>query len=742
MRTRVRYALLGSCWSHVPYPRLGSQQQIDILRCSLKAFSTYSHTSLDLDVIEQGFASIRGLMKPSDWKRLADMTRRQCEDMVDDVILSTPGKEVVRKLDEISDNLCQVLDAAEFCRHVHGNEEWRQAAHSVCMELGGFVHELNTHYGLYSALSRSLHHSESPSSSEEWRLVGEMLERDFQRFGVHLEGEARDRMTFLIGHINELGHMYMRNAMDSQKTGFILVPKKSGRNLLRWTNEGSRSMLKVREDGSVIAPGDSRTCNGFLWHSDEEMARKMAYKTYNKYPVENVHVLEELLQSRKEMASIMGYPSYSAYQLHDFSLANTPRAVSEFLKALQEGILPVLEKERAHMVQVKKLWRSHGGCNSEVNPWDIHWAISRSMPTDISKRICVLDSLFTVSGFIYGLSALLEKFLGLHIVVKDVGQHEGWAPDIRKVCIYDHSNGEMLGTIYLDLFARPQKFGGAALFTLKCGKQLDDGTYQLPTVALVANISSNTFLAFSDLETLCHEFGHALHSLLSRTKYQHLSGTRGPQDVIEIPSHVFEKFSSDPESLRFMALNSGDPNRLSGVGNDVFKAPLERRRQFAASKLQRNVEMCILDQFMHGESFTCSSDWERGAREFLDAHSVPECIVEHPPTRFSHAVGYGGNYYSYLYANSVASAVWMKSTESNLSRNSRDGAWPDGKYLQTYMLRPGGAKKAKNYVSDILNISEASNTAKLIEVADKSSGKTITGYYPAFASHLQELQLL
>ena len=166
--------------------------------------------------------------------------------------------------------ICRVLDAAEFCRNVHSDIEWRQAAQQVCIELGGYVHDLNTHYGLYTALvhamepaqptalpdsttgSRSASASTAPpfppsmsgSSScqawppgfcEETLLVARMLRRDFERYGVHLSGEARDRMTALVQETQELGMLVTQNVLDPAHYGSLtLDASQSGEGQGAW----------------------------------------------------------------------------------------------------------------------------------------------------------------------------------------------------------------------------------------------------------------------------------------------------------------------------------------------------------------------------------------------------------------------------------------------------------------------------------------------------------------------------
>jgi intermediate peptidase len=688
-----------------------------------------------------GFAGITGLRDPRDWKMLASKTEGACRGLVDSVIKAGPkGVDTIRTLDEISDILCQTIDAAEFCRHVHEDPQWRHAANAACDQLGAFVHELNTHYGLYTALCGALdseradpkvdcdphgHPTSRVKDKKEYMYVGEMLRRDFERYGVHLEGGQRDEMTQLVADIHRAGHEYMTNAIDESKTGRVIVNidsllgRKQGISAEKVPENLSGGVFS-RRGNSLVASGCSKVCLGLLVHSDIEDVRKAAFQTYHSFPVENAVLVQRILSSRHRVAEIMGFDSFAAYQLDGFSLSNTPLAVEKFLKGINESIVHTVVREREVLEAFKNKMSDSVGT---FRPWDREWSVSRSLPDIYARSFGRLNSLFRVSEFLPGMSALLEEAMGLSLTVVDLHPTETWAPGVVKVWVQDTASKETFGTIYMDLLQRPGKFGGAALFTLRCGRRVAGG-YQSPKVALVANISSEHFLSFGDLETLCHEFGHALHSVLSRTEMQHLSGTRGPQDIIEVPSHVFERFASDQRALKVMAKSSGcDPDLLT---KDLFDALSARRRHFAATKLQRTVQLCLMDQYMHSNCIESSTFGSQADIDvFMKEHGLshPNALdeVRHPPLRFTHLVGYAGNYYSYLFANCIAAEVW----ESN------GGHWPSRDVIHDKMMGKGGSLPAREYIEGLVGQSRL----------EKVTGSKRSGNYPKFYPYLKTLGL-
>lgn len=250
-----------------------------------------------------------------------------------------------------------------------------------------------------------------------------------------------------------------------------------------------------------------------------------------------------------------------------------------------------------------------------------------------------------------------------------------------------------LGVVYLDLHKRPHKFPGAAHFVLRCGREQhpNSNTYQvisykhefnqlstshgiyiilslpfpnninfqLPVVCLVANLSSASHesLSHSDAETLCHEMGHALNSLLSRTKFQHLSGTRGPLDVVEIPSHVVEQYAWEPSALQLLCTAKG---KEIPPPDSLLQAVAAGGREFGALEVQYQIMLSMVDQLLHSENPPTGGQVEKAIAEIVQQHSsFGHAKGTYPHLRFTHLIGYGATYYSYLFAQCISAQVWQ-----------------------------------------------------------------------------------
>jgi intermediate peptidase len=270
---------------------------------------------------------------------------------------------------------------------------------------------------------------------------------------------------------------------------------------------------------------------------------------------------------------------------------------------------------------------------------------------------------------------------------------------VRKFTFREHEHGDSMGTMYLDLHPRPGKYTHAAHFTVRCGcletppDSPDPPVYQAPIIALVCNLSSaSSGLSHSEVETLFHEFGHALHSLLSRTKFQHLSGTRAAMDFVETPSHLMEHFCWDAQFLKVLAVHpmTGEP-----LPDHMIHKLQASRHEFASLERQNQILYALFDQMLFGASTESLSTRDLFAKLHKDL-SVPYADGTHWHSRFGHLVTYGAGYYGYLYSQVFAGDIWNECFQNDsFSGQAGHDYWHK-------LLTHGGAKDPTAMLTDLL----------------------------------------
>ncbi|EIE23493.1 zincin [Coccomyxa subellipsoidea C-169] len=628
------------------------------------------------------------------------------DDLINQAVLSSTPLDTIRALDDISDTICQAYDTAEFCRNVHSCPEWQEAATQACIVLGAQVEKLNTNESLYGALVRALDCHEqtaahsAPASEYEQRpglltaealRVGRSLRHDMEKAGIHLPHDKRSRLTELVGQERCLGMAIGQNLTDVSKLGHVDLDINGEGGVLLQSRMNS---LAPSRSGRRVSLG-SHALSGLLQWEHSAKNRQKAYVAGYCSPRENLALLEQLLGARQEMAALVGARSYAHHNLRDATLAGSPEAVHSFLLDLAAAIQPKVEEEVELLRRYKAKHLGKAVADVQLDAWDRLYYMAMAKAEEYPLDQLEVAAYFHLQHCIDGFGQLLKTLMGVSLTKVPLAPGEAWADNIQKLTLVHEDEGP-LGTIYLDLQPRRGKVAGASHFTLRCGRRLVDGSYQAPIVAVVCSfaVSSGGLLSPDQAQTLFHEFGHALHSLLSRTHFQHHSGTRGPMDLMEVPSHVTEHFARSPHSLRaFMHHHiSGRP----------MPAPLVQRlrasqRLFEAINLQQQVVDALIDQRLHGPRSMGGASSSDIVSEVMQEHSVfPFVPGTFPQARFHHLVGYGATYYSYLYAQALSSAIWQQHfANGQINRSSGD-------HIRRTMLQCGSAREPAHYVHGML----------------------------------------
>ncbi|KAM6946413.1 mitochondrial intermediate peptidase-like [Aplochiton taeniatus] len=296
-----------------------------------------------------------------------------------------------------------------------------------------------------------------------------------------------------------------------------------------------------------------------------------------------------------------------------------------------------------------------------------------------------------------GLSGLFTQLYGISLMNEHPSAGEVWTEDVRKLAVVHETEG-LLGYIYCDFFHRKDKPQQDCHFTIRGGRQCQEtGGYQLPMVVLMLSLphptkSAPTLLTPSMMENLFHEMGHAMHSMLGRTRYQHITGTRCATDFAEVPSILMEYFANDHRVLSQFARHyqTGQP-----LPEPMVARLCESKKVCGAADTQLQVFYAILDQMYHGQP------QNRSTTEILTDMQQKYYGLPYTPNtawqlRFSHLIGYGAKYYSYLMSRAVASMVWKQCfVQDPLNREM-------GERYRREMLAHGGGKEPGLMVEGML----------------------------------------
>ncbi|KAL8217979.1 hypothetical protein R6Q57_021352 [Mikania cordata] len=644
---------------------------------------------------ETGLYGCHHLKNPKGFQRIVDDAIERSNELVGYISRMSSSSEIIDAMDEISNTVCQVVDSAELCRHTHPDREFVDEALKASMRINEYLHHLNTNLTLYDAVLKA--EKAQTLMSEEAKRVARDLCIDFEKGGIHLCAEKKDRLSQLNVEIAKCCAQYNDNI--AKEPGYVdvypasLIPKNL-HNLVkpinRLTSHGLR--VNISEKGFRIITDPSTVSAVLQWTSDDEV-RKMTYIKSNSVPHANLGVLDKLITARHEISQIMGYSSYGEYALQS-NMASSPYVVSSFLVELSKAVQPKAVEEFETMRDFKRRKNSQ---DLELEPWDEAY-LARSMKSSAyNMDFSVIASYFSLSQCIEGLKVLVESLFGMKFIDIPLAPGESWHQDVLKMVLHQPNEGD-LGYIYLDLNSRPGKYPGCAHFAIRGGRQVSKTEYQLPVIALVCNFSKSQNSAIvrlnhSDVDTLFHEFGHALHSLLSRTDYQHFSGTRVAFDIAETPSNLFEYYAWDYRVLKKFAkhYSTGDI-----IPEKLVTSMQGSKKMFAAMELQQQIFYALVDQTLYGDQTLSPIDTTSVVADLRKQHTNWKHVEgTHWQTRFSHLLYYGAGYYSYLYAKCFASTIWERVCKDDpLSLET-------GTSIRTKFLQHGGAKDPVQLLNDL-----------------------------------------
>ncbi|HJS72627.1 MAG TPA: M3 family metallopeptidase [Acidimicrobiia bacterium] len=464
-------------------------------------------------------------------------------------------ENTLRPLDHTGDILAHAGHDYTFMGYVHTDKAVRSAAKAGEEKLGKWAADLFFRDDIYAAVQEFAVTEEAAALEGEQARLLEFVQRDLRHAGHQLDPETRERVQQLTQRGIELGVRFQQNIDEWED--YILAT----RDDLEGMPDSWIDNLEVDDDSKKYKVTiDYPDMIPFVENSPRrDLREQLRFKYLTVAVEENRKILEEALEIRQEIAEAFGQPTWAHHRLED-RMAKTPERVTEFYSDLAEGL-----KARGlqEVAAVSKLLEADTG-DTVVRGWDWGYYDTQQRKTDYGVDNFEVAKYFPLPQVLEGMFALTSEMLG--ITFEEVESFDTWHDDVQYFAIKEASTGEEISRFYLDLFPREGKYGHAAEFPLIPSRWLEDGSYQNPTCAMVANFTkpakeAPSLLQHSEVETLFHEFGHVLHQNLGRTDLARFSGTNTERDFVEAPSQIMENWIWDADVLRRFARHyeTGEP---------------------------------------------------------------------------------------------------------------------------------------------------------------------------------------
>lgn len=579
--------------------------------------------------------------------------------------------------------------------HLHAvlNSPQRRACYQACLpKLSAYEAAMGQNERLYHAIESIPQDALNPIQK---KIIADAL-LDFELTGVALPADKKKRFETIDARLSVLCNEFENHVLDAtQAFQLTITDEKRLQGLPAHAIETARSLAEKQGVEGFILTLEFPCYSAVITYADDRALRETFYEAYvtrasDQGPwagkFDNTAIINEILALRHETAQLLGFSDYAQYSLAT-KMANSTQQVVNFL---QDLVTRARQQALLEVDALKAFVTTHTTLDI-LQPWDIAYWSEKMCEARFSISQEVLRPYFPEDTVLSGIFSIVDSLYG--ITLEPVAGVDVWNPDVLCYRVKDKDTTTR-GFIYLDLYARLNKRGGAWMDSLQSRRRLEDGSIQLPIATLTCNFAKTSthpvaILSHDEVVTLFHELGHCLHHVLTQVDYISASGINGVEwDAVELPSQFFEHWAWEKNALgrltRHVETNEQLPEAL-------YEKLLAAKNFQSAVAMMRQLEFSLFDFRMH-ENYEAHPDWV--VRLLAETRKDTAILPVAPYNRFQHsfthifAGGYAAGYYSYKWAEVLSSDAYARFEEEGVFNQTT------GLDFLKSVLEAGGSMKA------------------------------------------------
>lgn len=590
----------------------------------------------------------------------------------------------------MTDEINIVYGFIESLNGTNNSDKTRKVIESFQPKLVSYYNEISLSKPFYSLLK----HVNKLKLTHDQKKSVELLKKDMEVSGVHEPVPITERLKAINKEITKLSEKFENNVIDSRKefyyeffddSSLLHLPES---DLEEARKEARRRKSKAKFVFTLSPP----SVQAVLKYCTNRSVRELFYKKNNSIAVEgktdNRPVIQRVLHLRREKAKLLGFKNYVEYVLQ-LRMAKSPR---EILSMLNKIFVRGHAKAQNEMKEMRRF--AH---QKDIQEWDRAYFAQqlRKQKFDIDEKI--LRQYFPLPKVVEGLFAIIKKIYGIEMKEIKIKSYDS---SVRTFEVF--RKGKRIAYYIADFYARPEKRGGAWCNDLRRGFETSSGEQVLPIIINVMNFglpqkNAPSLLTHRDVETLFHEFGHALHAMLSSNSYPNLSGFNTEWDFVEFPSQFFENWCWEKTSLDLIASHYKSRKTLPV---DLLKKLRATKTFMSGYSVVRQNEFAFLDLYLHlGVPPKSISALDSLCGRLVRKYSVlPKWKDYRMYASFGHifAGGYAAGYYSY---------AWAEILEADCFEYVHPKGVLNPKVMQKYasaILEPGARASGSKLFSDFV----------------------------------------
>ncbi|RWK37980.1 M3 family metallopeptidase [Mesorhizobium sp.] len=539
-----------------------------------------------------------------------------------------------------------------WCRAgAHTNEAIQALERDISPKMSRHFSAISMNERLFARIDDLYRRRDALKLDAETLRVLEKTWKNFVRSGARLDAEGKKRLAAINEELSSLGTIFGQNLLADERDWALFLDAADLAGLPEFLKSAMAEAAEMRGQKGRYAVTLSRSIyEPFSTFSERRDLREVAFRAFtmrgqNGGATDNTAVVRDMLRLRAEKAKLLGYASYAALKLDD-TMAKTPEAVHRLLDPVWEK---ALEKATSDQIELQRL-AAEAGSNEEFAAWDWRFyqeklraekfAFDEAELKPYLQLDRIIDACFDVATKLFGIT--FEEKQGIAT----------WHPDAR-VFVVKNGDGSERGLFLADYFARPSKRSGAWMSALKSGYKLGDGSK--PVIYNIMNFAKPpegeaALLSVDEAKTLFHEFGHALHGMLTEVTWPSVAGTSVSRDFVELPSQLYEHWLTVPAVLEKHALHVKTGKPMPKALVDKMLAARTFGAGFATVEFTASA---LVDMAYHARP-EAPQEPLRFEAETLRKLNMPDTIaMRHRTPHFGHIFagdGYSAGYYSYIWS--------------------------------------------------------------------------------------------
>ena len=577
-----------------------------------------------------------------------------------DAIVNSPEppsfKNTIEALEYAGESLNTISHIFYNLLEANTNEEMQNIAEEISPLTTEFSMYVSLNEGLFQRIKKIYENTKYQKLTNVEKRLLEKTYDSFARNGANLSPKDKETYSKYMEELSLLSLQFGKNVLAATNAYTLnLTNEEDLIGLPDYVREQAADAARNKNLDGWLFDLTAPSYGPFMKFSERRDLREKMYRQYNTRAFggefDNTQIIKRIAELRIKVANILGYKNFADYKTEK-RMAKSTSVINGFLDKL---LAPALPKAQQEVAELNEYAKTLGFTDEKLMPWDFSFYAEKLRAEKYNINEEQLKPYFQLESCIGAIFNLANRLYG--VTFTELHDIPVYHPDVKVYEVKD-KDGSHLALFYADFFPRESKRGGAWMTEFR-GQRILNDIDERPHISIVTNFTKPTadtpsLITHNEFTTLLHEFGHALHGILTKGKYESMTGTNVDHDFVELPSQIMENWCYEPEYLNTFAKHyqTGET-----IPSELIDKIVASKNYLSAYYHVRQLQFGILDMAWH-----CLTDiFEEDALSFEKKvlattnvlPSIPECIIS---TSFSHifAGGYCAGYYSYKWAEVLA----------------------------------------------------------------------------------------